>query len=210
MKTINIAQAKERIGEVIPGVTGIIQKIFPRKTGTSEHGEWSLQNGEMSDDTGIIKFTLSGAKEPMPESWKGKTVTMMSCQTKHGLQGVKVEQKEYNGTTHVGLKLTATANIIEGTPKEVFESPAPTKTGNTTPTIQVKPQPSVAQNQANPEERIKRYAKLYYMCMEEAEKLLEPGDVENMRSISSCLFIQGVKEGLLERITVENTEVAPF
>lgn len=209
MKTVTIAEAKTKVGFVIEGVTGVVQKIFPRKTGeTAKNGKtftWSIQNGELSDDTGIIKFTIFGAVDEMPQSWKGKTITFLSTQGRGGWNGVFVENNEYNGKVTVQLKIDKTAKVVEGTPQEAFEnnqisSGNGTRNDQNVGLIQTQHIPPNNTLKPNLDEMIGKYGFLYQKCVEQAAKIEGVTEESNIKDVATTFWIQSMRDGLINNI----------
>ena len=98
-------------GQVISGISGTLSRIFDRKSGTHEHGEWSIQNGELVDDAGdAIKIQFKDRPE-VPESMKGSYIAIASNTTDKGTHGVKVYDDEYpQGTVTRKLRVTRSAS----------------------------------------------------------------------------------------------------
>lgn len=248
MKLINISECKDRIGVVIPGVTGIVQKIFPRKVGeTTKNGKtfpWSLQNGEISDDSGIIRFTIFGAIDEMPQDWRGKEISFLSTQGRGGLNGVLVNQNEFKGKTYLELKIDKTAKVIEGVPEVAIEdrgevsqstyfkantagiveemketqdflkksltlSPGGTAKASVTDSISHAVTMRKDAPQVNVDTVISKYGKLYRKCMDEAWAIRVPDsgmEISDTKDIASCFFIQGMMDGLLNHINLNETQ----
>ena len=99
-------------GAVLECIEGKITKLFPRKSGTGEHGEWSFQNGEMSDAAGdLIEIKWKGC-EDVPGSWKGKTVRVYSHKGEKGRTGLYAFDDEYQGKTTRKVKIISTAEMV--------------------------------------------------------------------------------------------------
>lgn len=221
MSILKINQIQERIGTVIPSISGTIVSVFPAKEGKSQHGAWKLQNIQIEDETGKAQVTLSGMEQSLNESHKGKHVAFESIGTKFGLKGVTVEEREWtdkagNNKKTIGLKVTKTAKIIlegagmvqEDAPDEIpmaFSEkgkplmPYPEKT-HTEPTRA----PS-----KSPQDRIAQFGKLYKLCYEQAEEIdLFAINGELKKDVATTFFIQSVREGLADKMEVEGEE--PF
>lgn len=97
-------------GQVINGIRGTLTRIYERKAGTNSTGDWSIQNGEVTDDTGSIPITIHGKPE-IAQGMKGRQVTFMSVQTQNGVHGVKVFDDTYKGKTTRKLKITGSCDI---------------------------------------------------------------------------------------------------
>ncbi len=87
-----------------PSVTVQIEKVFPRKAGTSDKGDWSFQSVKVSG--GELK--LKNLDE-LPSDRVGAKVTLKAFSSpKHGLTGMKVAHEEYQGKTFDKLVITPT------------------------------------------------------------------------------------------------------
>lgn len=203
MATIKIADLKSRVGTVIPGVKGIIVSVFPPKEGKGEHGAWKLQNISIEEDGVKTQVTLSGL-ETLSENDKGKEIQFESKGTKFGLKGVSVEEREHNGKTYMGVKITKTAQIrwvgaSESVQEDAVDNEPKTATElNKALDNHFKNRPNVK----TPQERIKQLGSLYDLCLIEASKVpnIELGDVKD---VASCFFISAMREGLADKMEVE-------
>lgn len=112
---ISVLQISQMIdGQVIPQISGKLTRIYERKSGTHSHGDWSIQNGELTDAEGnSIKLQFKDRPE-VPQAMKGKYVVMESVTTDKGTHGVKVFDDEYpEGTLTRKLRITPTAKFGE-------------------------------------------------------------------------------------------------
>jgi len=101
-------------GQVITGIQGTLTRIYPRKTGmTTDNREWSIQNGEITDNQGQKISLFIKDRDAIPESMKGDQITVTSNQTANGFHGVKVMDDEYKGNVTRKLKITRSANITQ-------------------------------------------------------------------------------------------------
>lgn len=123
MTTFNIKQIQEMVGMVIPRVEVRITKVYERKTGKGQYGEWSLQNGEVEDSTGRMKVLFK--QLPSQAHLQGKTMIFKSMEGKHGLKGVEVKKNEYNGKTTLELHVSNAALIV-GNGEETITEPVET------------------------------------------------------------------------------------
>lgn len=140
-------------GETIPSVKGKICALFERKTGTNSTGEWSLQNGELMDASGKIKFCLVN-REELDQSWRGRTVYIQCHEGDRGMTGVKLKEDDYRkveGIVKKMISITATAqiDIAEGSSqRQAAPAPAPAKSN-----AQPKQTAAPAQPAAKPTQR---------------------------------------------------------
>jgi len=113
--------ADQADGQVLPLIEATLKVIYERKSGTSQRGDWSIQNGVLTDGTNEVPIQLKDRDE-MPQSMKGKVLRFEASNTQHGLNGVKVFDDTYNGTTTRKLKITPSANV---TVADGFADPTP-------------------------------------------------------------------------------------
>lgn len=96
----------------LSGIAGRITKLHGRKAGQNSVGEWSLQNGEISDGQTVIQFQLKD-REELPQSYLNADVTIEAINSKqHGLTGIAVFDDNYKGTVTRKIKITPTAQIM--------------------------------------------------------------------------------------------------
>jgi hypothetical protein len=214
-KLLKISECKERIGTSIHGVTGIVQKVYPRKTGeTVKDGKkfaWSIQNGELSDDTGIIRFTVFNAKDEMSRDLVAQEVTFLSTQGRGGLSGVSVVENEYKGNKTIELKIDKNSTFVKGTPDEAFKEAPSLEPQGTAKALETKvndllPKRGDGALKLNVDDILTKYRILYQKCRNMAIEM-DPNDelsATDKKDIASCFFIQSIKDGLLNHI---NTEV---
>lgn len=100
-------------GASVSSLSGVVENVYERKTGTSKGRAWSIQNIVLKDRTGQIKLMLSGRKE-CPKTTEGKVVTFSSVNGEKGPQGVFVKDDEYNGKTTRIVKVTEVAKVEVG------------------------------------------------------------------------------------------------
>lgn len=127
-KLTTIAEACDtEDGEIVMAVRGKLTKLYDRKTGMGEHGEWSLQGGELTDQTGVIKLTFSG-RDAVPKDLKGKTIQISASKhEKHGWTGVKKETYKDKAQ----LKVTSSAEVINFDAENQPEEEEPKQTPQT-------------------------------------------------------------------------------
>lgn len=199
MRTVSIKEAKTMIGEIIPCVKGRIRDVWKYSTGVSDKGEWKIQNLLIEDETGSIKVFISGRAE-IPASTKGEEITIESASTKHGLQGIKVTEEEYQGKKNIQLKITPAASIvIDGQPT----------TGSVKPSKQEPVLVHIETQNGNGDANVQKVRKrlmqlvnLYDKCWDAATFLGNKHNWETQlrKDVSSCLFITGIKEGLADAL----------
>ncbi len=100
-------------GEIVPEVSGIVESIYKRRSGVKDEKPWSFQDLVIKDGMLRIGVSVSG-RDDIPSSVKGKLLTFISSNGPRGLTGVKVILDTYKGETKKKLRVTPTAEIIEG------------------------------------------------------------------------------------------------
>lgn len=124
-QAVKVSQIEAMIdGQVIPAISGTLTRIYERKSGTHTHGEWSIQNGEITDDDGkSIKVQFKDRPE-VSEAMQGKYIALASKTTDMGTHGVKVFDDEYPaGTKTRKLKITGSAGFAEVAKPSETEKP---------------------------------------------------------------------------------------
>lgn len=97
-------------GNKLEAIRGRITKIFERKSGSNEHGDWSMQTIVFTDDTGTIDVMLKD-REPLHPDWKGCMVLITAGEYKGNPCGIEMD--EYKEKRR--FKVTASATIEDGT-----------------------------------------------------------------------------------------------
>ena len=114
-KLSSIAEVREMDADFpIPAIKGKLTALYPVKKGESEKGPWSFQNGELTQGNQKIKIVFKG-RDPVPMSTKGKEITLLSFHGDRGVSGLYASDNDYNGTVTREIKVTSTAEMIEGT-----------------------------------------------------------------------------------------------
>lgn len=81
--------------ELIMLVQGTLTKIYPVNTGTNAKGPWSIQKGEIKDDTGTIKVMFNDRDHPIPDTWKGREITIEAVKGERSFSGVYAYDDTY-------------------------------------------------------------------------------------------------------------------
>jgi hypothetical protein len=118
-----------------PEVSAKIVKVWDRKSGTNETGDWSFQNVDVEQNG--VKATLKLKNLPQfPTTREGQSVTVRAHKSdKHGLIGVKTETREYNGKNYKSIVITPSAKWDWGsngqvTQPETTQNNGHSQTGN--------------------------------------------------------------------------------
>lgn len=210
MKVYKLSECE--VGMTIPTLDLTVKKLWPAKTGASNGRPWMIISGMVSDGEKEMKVAFWN-REQVPQI--GDRFFAHSVMGKQGLTGLTVKEEDYQGKISTVLHVTKSARIepFGQTPQQRIEKQAEDDcmpkyenkmdlVSKTTVTY-APPKPSI-------DTRIAQYGKLYEKCLNEAAKIgiKEVPNLEcrEIKDIASCLFIQAVKEGLLEQITINETE----
>lgn len=215
MKTYKINEAKEMIGQQIPRIIGTLTKVYDRKTGEGKFGPWSLQNGELQDETGVVSIVFSGLPDMTDK--RGQEITFRSNQSKKGLTGIVMEENTYNGVTKPQLKVSASALILDGEeiekthggtvekvePKEIVGEEPESKPVNRLP--QTNGNGHHVDGAQVVRKRLMQYANLRELCDNAASFLyskdaMSAEDKQIIKDVASCFFIQALREGLADKL----------
>lgn len=211
-----ISQVKSfPVGTVIPSVTGTLERVYPPKTGEGQFGPWKLQSFVLSDGEDKIKGTLFDGGDI--SDLQGKQVTLVASGTNGKTkrkQGVEVVANRQDQTPELSVKhkqggiVSGEANPahLRGTPenaaanapasavsipKAAFSAPAPTE---------------------DPLQALNRLAAFWMACWAKSAGF-EGLTNENRQSMTSCLFIEGNKQGLARSWPIKpiaaNTQMNP-
>lgn len=217
MKIYTIKEIQEMVGVIIPLVRVKIEKLWEYKTGVGANGQWMMQNGEVSDETGKMKVVFSG-REPV-QFKQGDTIYIHSTSGSRGVNGVKVEQNEYqkkdgSQVSELVLKVAKTArleNAGSNPPSNVenrtkAESPGSPINDPKYLVGSTQHPPILNRAISEPGTKLAQYRALYELCLNNAEAINNGSEVDlspsDVKDIASCMFIQGVKDGLLERVAI--------
>jgi hypothetical protein len=105
-----------RAGTVLEMIAGEFTKIYTeRKSGSNDHGDWSMQNATFRDDDGnTIKVQFKN-QDLIPQSWAGRRVEITTVGDKKA-KGISVD--EYQGVKRLVLYPTVDYAWIEGGRRE--------------------------------------------------------------------------------------------
>lgn len=215
MTTFTIEQIKGMVGMVISRIEAKVTKVWDRRTGEGEYGPWSFQDGEIQDSTGSIKITFSNL--PDQRALMSKTMIFKSMETNKGLKGLEMKlSKEYKGKQDKVLQINKTALIVSN-----GEEPNVTLAQPSTRMPQIDAgepvEPSIKHEDrklgiATAKNRLTQLAGLYDLCWKTVEgmELYHNSDAsleeEYHKDIATTLFIQGVREGLADKMPVRTAE----
>lgn len=97
-------------------VSGKIVRVYDKKSGTSDKGNWSFQNLTIQDETGEATICLKNRKEEVSKDSVGKSISVSSNKTSNGILGVKIEKEEYkdkdgNDKSSIKVIITPSATL---------------------------------------------------------------------------------------------------
>ena len=99
-------------GNAIPMIRGTLTHLWERKSGKHANGDWSIQNGSITDGQTTMKVLFKDRPE-VGQEWKNQEVVITGfVSPTHGLSGVYAIDEDYpKGTITRKLKVTGTGNI---------------------------------------------------------------------------------------------------
>lgn len=216
---MNIKQAQELVGTTIPRIEVKVCGITDRKTGEGQYGPWSLQAGTIEDSSGKMKVLFK--QLPCQARLAGKTLVFKSMEGKHGLKGVEVKKgKEYKGKSEIELHVSNVALIVGSEEEPNVSLAEPSVRMPMTATEVAKNERITALDASLSHEdrkvgigiaksRITQYYGLYDICLEVAAKLAQKHTFEDkselIKDIATTFFIQGMKDGLADKLPVRTT-----
>lgn len=108
-------------GAALEAVVGKLTKLFPRKSGTkaADNTPWSIQNGELTDNTGAVIPVMFKDCGEISKDWQNHTVALLGKHGDKGLSGLYVFDDTYNDSTVRKLKLTPTGTLMSA--QEFFQ-----------------------------------------------------------------------------------------
>jgi len=100
-------------GTKLEAIRGTIKKVYPIKTGTNSHGNWSMQNLLFFDNTGEITIVLKDRAE-LTKEWADCVVLITAGEHGKKPTGIEAEDNEYNDVVTRRIKVTPSATIEDG------------------------------------------------------------------------------------------------
>jgi len=185
---MNKSSLMEVKGSVIREITGTITQLWPRKCGSNERGEWSLQNGKLklADGGELVSLCFSGHADMT--HLRNKVVHFISNDGGKGLHGVQVGEVGFGKEQgNLEIKITATATIEQGAgavnePAPVQQPVRPAAPVQTTVT-RLQPADSGLEDLMNLWEYIYK------------DPRVDAGSAEATQGAASTVFIAAVKNG---------------
>lgn len=179
MELSQILQQPE--GFTPPQVTVQIKKVWDYKSGVGENGSWSFQSVDVEGG----RLNLKNLQE-FPQAREGQTVTLRANQSKqHGLTGIKVNHREYNGKTIDQLVITNSCKWEWGPNHNGASAPS----AQSTPSYQPKPETGIREYM----DHLLSIAALTRQVTE----LLEISDEQAVQSCFATLCIDAKNRGIV-------------
>jgi hypothetical protein len=180
--------------DIIKTVTGKVTRLYEPKTFQGERGEFTVQNGLIEVDGDIL--ALKFWNQTQPTEMAGKTVTLSSTRSKHGLNGVVMDHESYDKKdgTHVDqdvIKVSKTGKVEwEGAP---VAKPAPVSNPATKKSIET----IVADN--DPKQALDQLAEQHMYIDALVRHAYKSRDYaeETLRSYVSSIYIEANKRGIV-------------
>lgn len=98
----------------VVAVSGVIEYIGQRRTGNNANGEWSVQNVTLQQGNDKMPVAFWNRDE-LPQSLKGKLVTLTSFKGQKGWTGLKTKDgKDKEGNLRRELDASKSADLVEG------------------------------------------------------------------------------------------------
>lgn len=211
-KTITIKEANSfPEGTPIPRITGKVTHIFDRKTGEGDFGPYSSQSGVIEDGGDNILFTVWNKPE-IPHDYKNRVVIFRAGSGKKPSMTLKSDFKDPSKRTLNVTKSCIMLTEDEETddipmdypPKlsEALEKNKPCLDEALNNFAKSKPDPKEVVQSVK--KRVMQYANLRsitddaaaFLYQDQSTGMVERGIIEKIKDVSSCFFIQGIREGL--------------
>ncbi len=98
-----------------PGLFALVTKVQPRKTGTSNYGDWSMQGITLKDNSGEIHATVWG--KPDLSVLLNTEIQLSAVNTEgKGWQGCQIEDRQWNdkasGTLKTARQIKASGTFL--------------------------------------------------------------------------------------------------
>ncbi|MFA6972503.1 MAG: hypothetical protein WC208_14055 [Gallionella sp.] len=112
LKAKDVANSVGLAGDI--SISGKITRVWDKKSGTGDYGEWSFQNIVITDDTGDMTVCLKNRKDELTSQDVDKAITIKAKETTKGILGVKVEKEtwEKNGEPQEAIKVIITPSGV--------------------------------------------------------------------------------------------------
>jgi hypothetical protein len=174
--------------DIIKTVTGRVTKLWEAKTFQGDKGEFTIQNGsiEIDGDTYGIKFW----NQTQPTEMSGKTVTLSSTRSKHGLNGVVFEHDSY--TKKDGTKVEQDVIKVSKSGKVEWEGQASAPKPVTKKSIEI------IVTDTDPKRALDQLLEQHMYINSLVRHAYKPNmlNEDTIRSYVSTLFIEANKRGI--------------
>ena len=202
VKTMTVKEALKGAGIKIDRIVGKVTKLWEWKSGKDGKGRpWSLQSGLLQDGNDTIKFTLW--RRPDLTEITGRSVVFRG-------KGIETEENVYKDKTTIQLSIQKDADLLFGDEEDSIPMVHDANGESITKSNQNPPQgqpeakkqgSSVPVNGVQEaRKRAMQYANWREICDNAAAFLYPEGDPQLVKDVSSCFFIQGSKEGMIDKM----------
>lgn len=130
----------------VMAVSGVVDSVYERNSGTNNHGDWAIQNIWIKDGKDKIKVKITD-REAIAPTLRGCKIYLCCTNTQSGWQGLKVKDDTYKNKTSKILSCTPSAEIS-------FPDGGATLPGQQQPAPNQNPAP--AQQQSAPQQHDQR------------------------------------------------------
>ena len=184
-------------GTILSVVTGNVDEVYKQKTGSSKHGQWTVQGVKLSEGREFIFVDFWN--KPDLSGYKGHQIKITD----------DVEVKENNwtdkqGNAHTGIKLSAGKKSVITSPGFGDEgTPPPTTPQPTSGSAPMATSPRSEPNEIFVKKSLNRYANLYLMVEDAVDYIAKNKPFEGesgYQSAVATLFIQAVRDGLQDKV----------
>lgn len=165
---LEIGEALQAEGQTLAGVTGVVSRVFDRKTGRSRTGKfWSCQTMILEDMSGVSTRATFWGQEPLAFA-SGDIITV------NGQVEVKVDEylSEKNNERTLCLDVKQGAKIMDAMGADMNtgsdDSNIGSKPYNSRPQQRSAAPRPAAQAPANPQAKLNQLAHLMKLCIEKA------------------------------------------
>jgi len=189
---MNKSELEQNKGKVIDHLTCTVTKLWPRKSGTTNNRNWSVQSGDIKLTNGeSVAITIWGKDDC--SHLVGKTVTFHSVEGDKGLNGVEIGEIK-KGTRAGNLEVVISAASIEQGATAASPASAPARPAAPAPSRGAPAPTGHLQS-------VDAILDLYNLCygkVVSSSPEEERTDREHMRQITACIFIEANRKGITQ------------
>ena len=176
-------------GEVVPSIKGTITRVFQRREGTNQNGEWSVQDALLAADGSEIKVKFWNHADLSDVA--GKEVTLQAHQGKTGLTSLFAEDDDYKGKITRYIRATAATKILA--PEEPDELP-----------MDHDDKGQALSGVTEARQHIMRAVNLYNLCVDAVDAAIKPHinncTAELYQAAIGTLFIEASRGGYVSKM----------